>query len=71
MAIILNKTHKVKQSEIDNKFTVERIILGVLIIVFVITLRVVVFPKILMQLNVIYISDAILLIVMDWFLGRI
>ncbi|MBN1883797.1 MAG: hypothetical protein JW885_16665 [Deltaproteobacteria bacterium] len=71
MAGILNRTLQVKQSEEDSKLTVEWNIAGILIIITVIILRAVVFPRILTQLNVVYVSDAILLIIMGWFLGRI
>lgn len=71
MALILKKTQKVKQTEIDNKFSVERNFAGILIIAVVIILRVTLFPRILEEFNVIFISDAILLIIMGWFLGRI
>ncbi|MCP4764514.1 MAG: hypothetical protein GY870_22250 [archaeon] len=71
MSLILNKTQKVKQRETDNKFTVEWKITGIIIIVTVIILRIVIFPKFLTQLHVVFISDSLLLIIMGWFLGRI
>jgi len=71
MALILTRAQKVKLSETDSKFTIEWNITGIVIVVVVIISRVLLFPKILTELNVVYVSDAILLIVMGWFLGRV
>ncbi len=71
MSLILQKSLKVKWIEIENKFTIERNITGILIIVTVIIIRAFLFPRILTEFNVICLSDALLLIVMGWFLGRI
>lgn len=71
MSLILNKTQKVKVREADNKFTAERNIAGFFVIVAIVLLRLFIFPKILAELNVVFISDALFLIVVGWFLGRV
>ena len=71
MARILSRVQRVTQTETDNRFTVKWNITGILILIAVIALRTLVFPRILTELNVVYVSDAILLIVMGWFIGRI
>ena len=71
MSLVLVKTHKVKWRETDAKFTVERNFSGILIIVMVIILRIFLFPRILTELNLVFISDALLLLVTGWFQGRI
>lgn len=71
LSMLLSKTQKVKWVETENKFIVERSIAGLLIMLAVILFRVFLFPRILTEFNVIYISDALLLIVMGWFLGRV
>ncbi len=71
MSLILSKTQKVEQREEDNKLTFERNRIGILILVAIIILRILIFPRILTEFNVVFISDAILLIVTGWFMGRI
>jgi membrane protein CcdC involved in cytochrome C biogenesis len=71
MSLILSKTQKVKVRETDNKFTAERNIAGFVVIVAILILRLFIFPKILAKLNVVFISDALFLMVVGWFLGRI
>ncbi len=71
MSLVLQKTQKVEWIEMDNKFTIERSFIGIVIIAAVIVLRLLLFPKILTEFNVIFISDALLLLVMGWFIGRI
>ena len=71
MSELLARTQKAERRYSDNKLTVKYNISSILIIIMVIVLRRFVFPKVLSQFNVIYISDAVLLIVMGWFLGRI
>ena len=68
---LLVKTQKAERSLIDNKFTVQYNLLSLMVILVVIVLRIYVFPKVLSQFNVIFISDAVLIIMMGWFLGRI
>jgi hypothetical protein len=69
MSLILKKTQKAKLTE-DGKLSVDRNIIGLLIIVCVILLRIFVFPKILTEFNVAYVSDAVLLILIGWLFGR-
>ncbi len=64
------KTQKIKWIEKERKFTAERNYAGVLMVFIIILSRVMVFPKILTEMNVIYSSDALLLIVSGWFIGR-
>ena len=71
MSLILRKTQKVKWRETDTKFTFERNFSGILIIVTVLILRIFLFPRILTELSIVFISDALLLFVMGWFQGRI
>ncbi|WP_319410155.1 hypothetical protein [uncultured Desulfosarcina sp.] len=71
MILVSAKTQKVRQRETDNKFTLERNFTGIVIIVAVIISRIFIFPGILTELNVVFISDAVLLIGTGWFLGRI
>jgi hypothetical protein len=71
MSMILKTTHKVRQKETDGRFTVERNLTGFLIIIIVLLLRIFLFPRILTKLNVVFVSDAVFLIVSGWFLGRI
>lgn len=69
MSLILKKTQKAKLTE-DGKLSVDRNIIGLAIIVCVILLRIFVFPKILTELNIAYVSDAILLMLIGWLFGR-
>ena len=71
MSRILTRTMQVTQNETDSRFTVKWNAAGVLTIILVVLLRIGLFPEVLTQLNVVYVSDAILLIVMGWFIGRI
>jgi len=71
MALVVSRTQRAMRRETDNVVTVERNILGITIVVAVIVARIVLFPRILTELNVIYVSDAVLLIVMGWLLVRI
>jgi len=71
MAQIINRTQRVTHKVEDDRYTVEWSVLGIVLVIVVILVRAIVFPRILTELNVIYVSDAILLIVMGWFLGRI
>jgi hypothetical protein len=71
MSRLLKKSQKVKWRETDNKFVEERNIIGIIIVAIVIILRIFLFPGILTQLNVIFISDAFFLISTGWFSGRI
>lgn len=59
------------QRQTDSKFTIEQNYIGIVIIVAVIISRIFIFPRILTELNIVFISDAVLLIGMGWFLGRI
>jgi len=68
---LLAKTQKAERRVIDNKLTVKYNLSSILIILMVIVLRIYAFPKVLSQFNVIFISDAVLLIVMGWFFGRV
>jgi len=70
MARILTRTLQVTQNETDSSFTVKWNATGVLTIILVVLLRIGLFPEVLTQLNVVYVSDALLLIVMGWFIGR-
>ena len=58
-------------SETDYKYTFERNIAGFFIIIMVVLLRLILFPRVLTELNVVYVSDAMFLILAGWFLGRI
>ena len=71
MSLLLKKTQKVEWREVDGKLTVERNNLGILIIITIIILRIFLFSKLLAELNVIFVSDALLLISIGWFIGRI
>ncbi len=70
LSLVLSKTQKVKQREEDNKFTIKWNVTGIFFLVSIISLRIFLFPKILTQLNVVFISDALLLILTGWFMGR-
>ena len=70
MSLVLKKTQKVKINE-EGKFTIDRSIIGLSIIIIVIILRAILFPRILTELNVVFISDALFLMLIGWFLGRI
>lgn len=70
-ALIWIRTQKIKRKEGDNKFIVESNLTGIFIIVVVIALRKMVFPDILREMNVIFVSDGLLIIAMGWFLARI
>jgi hypothetical protein len=70
MSLILKNTQKVKFRE-DGKLTINRNFVGLSIIVIVIILRVFLFPRILTELNVVFVSDALFLILIGWFFGRI
>lgn len=54
-----------------NTITSERNIAGILVVVSVLFLRTFIFPKILVEFNVVFISDALLLILVGWNLGRV
>lgn len=71
MAQIINRTQRVTHKEEEDRYTVEWSVIGIVLVIVVIVVRAVVFPRILTELNVIYVSDAILLILMGWLLGRI
>jgi hypothetical protein len=70
MSLILRHTHKVTLNE-EGQWTVDRSIIGLSIIIIVMVLRVFLFPRILAELNVVFVSDALFLILIGWFLGRI
>jgi hypothetical protein len=71
MVLIVSRTQKATRREADNVITIERNILGISIVVAIIVARIVLFPRILTEMHVVYVSDAVLLIVMGWLLGRI
>ena len=71
MAQIVNRTQRVTHKEEDDRYTVEWSVIGIVLVIGVILTRAIVFPRILAELHVIYVSDAILLIVIGWLLGRI
>lgn len=71
MAQIIDGTQRVTHKKEDNKYTIEWSVIGIVLVIAVILTRAIVFPRILTELNVIYVSDAILLIVIGWLLGRI
>ena len=71
LARILGTTQKATFNESDNKVTIGYNFLSILATCVVVLLRLVIFPKLLSQFNVVFISDAVLLIAMGWFIGRI
>jgi hypothetical protein len=71
MSLIFIKTMKVELREQDNRFAVKWNVVDLLVIIAVIVLRLFFFPRILAEFNVPHISDAMLLILVGWFMGRI
>ena len=71
MSLIMIRMLKLKKRETDNTITSERNIAGILVVVSVLFLRTFIFPKILVEFNVVFISDALLLILVGWNLGRV
>ncbi len=71
MSLLLKRTQKVEWREVDGKYTVKRNNLGTLTIITIIFLRIFLFSKILTEFNVIFISDALLLVSIGWFIGRV
>ena len=67
---LLNKTQKVTWCEKEEKIIAKRSFLGMFILIAVISARKALFPKILAEMEVVYISDALLLFLMGWFAVR-
>ena len=67
---LLKKTPNVEWSEKEGRIISNRNLFGLLLLIAVISLRKVVFPKILSEMEVVFISDALLLFLLGWLAGR-
>ncbi len=71
LSLLLSRGQIARWDERNRRFVVERNIAGWLVIVAVILARFFVVPEILTQFQVVPTSDAVFLILMGWYFGRI
>ncbi len=69
--LFMGKTQKVKWDETEKKVIIKNNFAGIVVLVGFIFLRVLFLPQILTELSVVLVSDALLLVIMGWYSGRI
>ena len=71
ISLIFKKTQKIYWSKEDQKMVKKMNFFGILLLIVIIVVRNLLLPKFLRALNLVYISDALLLIAIGIFFGRI
>jgi hypothetical protein len=70
MSLLIKRTQKIQWDEKDKKIVRENTVVGIVIIIAAVAVRVFLLPRILGGFHVIYLSDALFLIIMGWSFGR-
>lgn len=70
MSLLIKRTQKIQWDEKDKKIVRENTVVGIIIIIAAVAVRVFLLPRILGGFHVIYLSDALFLIIMGWSFGR-
>jgi dolichyl-phosphate-mannose--protein O-mannosyl transferase len=70
MSLLIKRTQKIQWDEKVKKIVRENTVVGIVIIIAAVAVRVFLLPRILGGFHVIYLSDALFLIIMGWSFGR-
>jgi len=71
LSLFFKKTQKIFWSEEEQQIIKKMDFIGIILIITLILIRKIIFPLILKGINIIYVTDAILLITTGIFLGRV